>query len=432
MQRLRAIGIAILAIGLVDGFDDGVWAEDWPQFRGLQRDGRSPERNLWGTIKDREPALKWMAEGVGAGYASLAVADNRLYTTGNVGNRQAVTALAVTDGRVLWSQPISEGEPRHGYKGSRCTPTVDGSRVYAVSSDGAILCLQASDGQTIWRRRFDDWQGKMMSGWGFSESPLVDGDRVVCTPGGEQGMMVALDKLTGREIWAAKLPAPGEESQNGKSLKDGAAYASIVISQGGGVKQYVQLVGRGVIGVRASDGQVLWRYARVANSTANIPTVIVDGDQIFCSTGYNTGSALLKLTAAKDDTVSMQEVYYLEAKTLQNKHGGMVLVDGHLYCGHGNGLGLPLCLEVASGKVAWGPERGVASGESSVAYADGHVVFRFQDGTVAIYRATPEKPELLRSFQPAFQEKESWAYPVIANGNLYLREQDKVMCYELR
>ncbi len=408
-------------------------AEDWPQFRGPNRDGISSETGLWNTIQSDDPKLVWMAEGVGNGYASVSVLKDRLYTTGNTQNGQVLSCVSLKDGKVLWSQPISESSPKHGYPGSRTTPTIDGDRLYAVSSDGAIVCLNAMSGKPIWRRDFDEWGGKMMSGWGFSESPLVDDKVVVCTPGGRKGMLVALDKMTGREVWASKSSSSATSSKGeNKESKDGAGYASIVISNGGGVKQYVQLVGRGVIGVRASDGEVLWHYDRVANTTANIPSVVVDGDTVFCSTGYNTGSALLKLTAAGDKKVSMEEVYFLDAKTLQNKHGGMVLVNGHIYCGHGNGLGLPICVEMKTGKIAWGPERGVGSGESSVTYADGHIVFRFQNGKVAIVKANPEKFELVRSFDPAFQQKESWSYPVIADGRLYLREQNNVMCYQLR
>ncbi len=412
-------------------------AEDWPQFRGPNRDGISRETGLWNNIQSKDPELVWMAEGVGSGYASVSVVKDRLYTTGNSKNNQVLSCVSLKDGKVLWAQPISENNPKHGYPGSRTTPTIDGDRLYAVSSNGAIVCLNAMNGLPIWRRDFKDWNGAMMSGWGFSESPLVDDKVVVCTPGGSKGMLVALDKTTGREVWASKLDVGTAEGLPGgkgdkKELKDGAGYASIVISNGGGVKQYVQLVGRGVIGVRASDGEVLWQYSRVANSTANIPSVIADGDNIFCSTGYGTGSALLKLTSAGNNKVSMEEVYFLEAKTLQNKHGGMVLVNGHIYCGHGNGSGLPICVDIKTGAVAWGPERGVGSGESSVTYADGHVVFRFQDGKIAIVKANSEKFEVIRSFDPAFQEKESWSYPVIADGRLYLREQNKVMCYQLR
>ena len=420
---------SLLGIWLICAAATMAFAEPWTQFRGIHRDGISQETGLWNLVQNSDPKLEWMAEGVGNGYASVSVVDGRVFTTGNTQDAQSVTALSTKDGKVLWTQPISQRKPKHGYEGSRSTPTVDGDRLYVCGSDGSIVCLGIANGELKWRRDFSDWQGKMMNGWGFSESPLVDGDLVLCTPGSNQAMIVALNKTTGQEIWSTKMDDTWKDK---KELKDGAGYSSIVVSNGGGVKQYVQLVGRGVIGVRASDGELLWRYTRVGNMTANIPSVIASGDSIFCSTGYNTGSALLKLTQDGKDRVSMEEVYFLDSKTLQNKHGGMVLVDGHIYCGHGNGSGMPICVEMKSGNIAWGPERNTGKGESSVAYADGHVVYRFQDGTVAIVKADPKKYEVIRSFKPAFQEKESWSYPAISDGMLYLREQNKVMCYRLR
>ena len=404
-------------------------ADPWPQFRGSHRDSICRETGLWDKIQSRDPKLEWTAEGVGNGYASVSIVDGRIFTTGNTNSDQSVVALSAKDGKVLWTQPISQRKPKHGYEGSRSTPTVDGDRLYVCGSDGSIVCLSTANGQPKWRRDFRDWNGKMMSGWGFSESPLIDGDVVVCTPGSNEAMLVAFNKMTGQEIWTTKMD---DTSQDKKELKDGAGYSSIMISNGGGVKQYVQLVGRGVIGVRASDGVLLWRYDKVGNTTANIPSVIASGDDIFCSTGYNTGSALLKLKADGNDKVTMEEVYFLDAKTLQNKHGGMVLVDGYIYCGHGNGLGLPVCIDMKSGNVAWGPERSVGKGESSVVYADGHILYRFQDGTIAIVKANPQKFEVVKSFMPNFQEKESWSYPAISEGMLFLREQNKVMCYRLR
>lgn len=424
----RMLGLALVLCGAAVAL-----GEDWTQFRGNNRDGKSPETGLWKHIGDGAPKLEWMGEGLGKGYASVAVVGDRIYTTGNTDKGQAVCAVSAKDGKLIWSTPITPQVPKHDYEGSRSTPTVDGDRLYVVGSGGSIACLKTSDGKEVWSRKFSDWDGKMMSGWGYSESPLVDGDRVVCTPGGSKGMVVALNKATGDTIWEAKLPEYGEEKgRNGSPLRDGAGYASIMISNGGGVKQYVQLVGRGVIGVRASDGKLLWRYAGVANATANIPTVLIDGDFVFCSTAYDTGSALLKLTSAGKDEVQMSEVYQLKAKELQNKHGGMVLVDGYIYCGQGNGQGLPICVKMADGKIAWGPERAPGSGESSICYADGAVVFRRDNGMVDIVKATPEKFELLGSFEPQFHEAKSWAYPVISGGKLYLREQDKLMCYPLK
>lgn len=416
-----------LAVSLSVGVES-LFAESWPQFRGPNRDGISNEKGLWKKIADQDPELVWMAEGIGSGYGSVSIADGRVYATGNVNDAQSVTAVDVSSGEIIWSTSITEGKPNHSYEGSRSTPTVDGTKLYAVGSGGSIVCLETENGTVLWSKNFDQWQGKMMSGWGFSESPLVDGNLVLCTPGGDKALMVALDKNTGEEVWATAL---GDTNKDSKQLNEGAGYASIVISNGGGVKQYVQLVGKGVVGVRASDGKLLWRYTGVGNTVANIPTVIANKNDIFCSTGYDAGSALLRLTKKGKDEVQMKEIYFLPPKTLQNKHGGMVLVDGFIYCGHGNGNGLPICVEMKSGKVAWGPQRGAGSGESSVAYADGHIVFRFENGKVSIVKATPKKFEVVRTFDPAFQERESWAYPAIADGKLFLREQGKIMCYQL-
>lgn len=403
-------------------------AEDWSQWRGQSRDGKSAETGLFGNWDSDGPPQLWTAEGLGNGYASVSVADGSIYTTGNFEDGQAVVAIDAKTGNRRWKQSLTATQPKHGYEGSRSTPSIDGDRLYVVTSDGAIVCLNRGDGKVRWQRKFSDWNGKMMSGWGFSESPLVDGDRILCTPGGSQGLIVALNKMTGDEIWTSPLDPSGTDED---SLKNGAGYSSIMISNAAGVKQYVQLVGRGLVGVRASDGKLMWRYSRVGNTTANIPTPLVDGDYVFTSTGYGTGSALLHLVADSDGGVRAEEVYWLEAKQLQNKHGGMVLVDGHIYCGTGNGNGLPICVKLRSGEIAWGPERGVGKGETSLVYADGHLVLRREDGTVMLLRATPEKMDVLQTFKPNFQQGKSWAHPVISGGRLYLREQDKLMCYAL-
>jgi outer membrane protein assembly factor BamB len=264
----------------------------------------------------------------------------------------------------------------------------------------------------------------MMSGWGYSESVLVDGAVAICTPGGPDAMMVALNKDTGKELWKCKVP------EFGKNGKDGAGYGSAVISMGAGVKQYVRMVGRGTIGVRASDGKFLWGYDHSANSTANISMPVIVGDHVFSSTAYGAGSGLVKLE--KDgDGVKATEVYFIKPDVLQNHHGGMVLVDGYIYCGHKQNGGDPVCIDIKTGKVMWGPEKSLGKGSAAVTYADGHVIFRYQSGLVALVEASPKAFRLKGSFTPKFQERESWAYPVVSGGMLYLREQDKLMCYKL-
>jgi outer membrane protein assembly factor BamB len=361
---------------------------------------------------------------MGAGYGGVAVVGGKIYTTGDLKDGQGVVAVDAKDGKVLWATVLTEGAPKHGFEGSRCTPTVVGDQLWVTTSNGMIACLSTA-GKVVWKKHFDkEWAGKMMSGWGYSESVLVDGKTVVCTPGGPTAMMVALDKDTGKELW--KCPVP----EFGKSGKAGAGYSSVVISMAAGVKQYVQMTGLGVIGVRASDGKFLWGYDRSANKVANISSPVIAGEHVFSSTAYGAGAGMVKLE--KDgDGVKATEVYFLAADVLQNHHGGMVLVDGYLYGAHKQNGGDPFCLDVMTGKFMWGPVKALGGGSAAVTYADGHLIFRYQDGLVALMEATPKEFKPKGSFKPVFQEKESWAHPVVSDGRLYLREQNKMMSYQL-
>ncbi len=420
-MQSRTIAVSILSL-----LANAAQAKDWPQWRGPDRTGLSAEKGIIKSWEGSAPKLLWNVKGSGSGFSSVSIVDGILYTSGNFEGGQGVSAFSIKDGKLLWQTPVTDFVPKHGYQGARSAPTVDGDKLYITTSNGVIACL-STKGKIVWSKDFKkEWKGKMMSGWGFSESPLVDGDRVVCTPGGNDAFMVSLDKKTGTTKWKTKI----ESEDLGKKGKDGAGYGSIVISNGGGVKQYVQMTGRGVIGVRTKDGRLIWNYNKVANSTANIPTPVVDGDHVFCSTGYGTGSALLKLVK-KGSTVVAEEVYFLKPKTLQNHHGGLLLIDGHIYGAHKHNGGDPICVEMKSGEVKWGPEKGVGHGSACVTFVDGHLIYRYQSGHVALVKATPKGYELKGSFMPAHQEAESWAHPVVSDGKLYLREQDHIMCYEL-
>ena len=421
----RAPKFALLAVaGLALPFGS-LQAEDWPGFRNAGRTGASSETGLQQTWEGQQPRLLWSTEGIGGGFASVSIVGNRIFTTGNFADGQGAVCVAADSGRELWKTTITDVVPKHSYEGSRSTPTVDGDRLYLVTSDGQLACLQTADGKIVWKREFKkEFGGQMMSGWGYSEPPLVDGDRLICTPGGKNAMLVALDKLTGEEIWRCAVP----EFNRGR----GAGYASVVISNGGGVKQYIQVIGQGVIGVRADDGQFLWGYGRVANGTANIPTPLVDGDYVFASTGYGTGAALLKLEATAEG-VEAEEIYFKEGKELQNHHGGMVLHNGYVYLGHQHNNGFPMCVEMKTGEVAWGGNvRGPGSGSAAVIYADGNLIFRYQNGLLAMIEATPREYKLKGTWMPEYTKTPSWAHPAIADGKLYLREQDRLMCYDLR
>ena len=204
----------------------------------------------------------------------------------------------------------------------------------------------------------------------------------------------------------------------------------MVVSEGGGVRQYVQLIGRGLIGVEAASGRFLWGYNRVANDVANIATPLVQGDLVFASTGYGTGAVLLRL-AAEGDGIRADEVYFLDADTFQNHHGGLILHDGHVYTGTGHNKGFPLAVELATGEVAWGPIRNDGENSAAVAYADGRIYMRYQNGLMILVEATPEAYREHGSFMIPEVEKESWPHPVIAGGRLFLREQDNLWVYDV-
>jgi outer membrane protein assembly factor BamB len=303
---------------------------------------------------------------------------------------------------------------------------VDDGQVFAVTTDGDVVCLQALSGREQWRRSFTrDFGGRMMSSWMFSESPLVDGDRVIVTPGGGGAMLVALDRQTGRDVWRATVPRLGT---NGN---DGAAYASAMISNGGGVKHYVQLLGRGLVGIRASDGAFLWGYNRVANDIANISTPLVSGNFVFASTGYSTGAAMLELSADGKGGVAARERYFLNAGVLQNHHGGFVLIDGIVYGGNGHNNGFPFALELATGQMRWERTRGAGTGSAAVTAADGRLYFRYQDGTMALIPADPGNYAVTSTFTIPNVRNPSWSHPVISGGRLYLREQDALYAYAI-
>ena len=439
-------------------------AGDWPQWQGPNRDGVSTETGLLKKWPDDGPPVLWTTQDLGIGLAGVSVQKGRIFTMGErdasaagkeasdkdkedhskdtkgkhgkkgkqkarsgQGKQQYVDALKEADGTPLWSVSIGTGMNNGGgYSGPRCTPAADGKHVYALSIDGDLACLDSATGDVVWTKNLKkDFDGQMMSGWGYAESPLVDGDRLICTPGGKKDTMVALNKLTGKTIWSCSVPEFGHKG------KDGAGYSSVVISHGAGVKQYVQLIGRGLVGIRADDGKFLWGYDKMANGTANIPTPIVRGDYVFDSTGYGAGAALLKLTAS-DDGVKAHEVYFLDHTKLQNHHGGMVLVGNYLYGGHGHNEGAPICLEFLTGKVVWKENHGPGDGSAAVGYADGRLYFRYQNGVLALLDASPKGYKVEGSFSIPDVAVPSWPHPVIAGGRLYIRDQQRLICYKLK
>jgi outer membrane protein assembly factor BamB len=410
------LAAAILAASAVPGHCQKESSQtDW---RGPNRDGILPGKGLLQDWKT-PPKLLWSIKGLGKGLASVNIAEGKMFTMGQRKGGEHVIALDLNTQQELWAAKLGDND-----KDPNCTPVFSGGRVYGLGFNGDLGCFDAKTGKELWRKSFaNDFNGRMMSGWGYSESPLVDGDRLIVTPGGDHALMAALDAKTGDVIWKTDTTDHGS---------GGAAYSSIVISKGGGVKQYVTLTGKALVGVAAADGKLLWHYDRIANGTANIPTPLVLGDHIFTSTGYGTGAALLKLT--KDaGGVKMEEVYFLDAGSFQNHHGGMVAVGDYIYAGTGHNNGFPICIEWKTGKTVWGKERHSAGQESAaVVFADGSLYFRYQNGVMALIEASPKGYAEKGHFKIASVNGPSWPHPVIHGGKLLLRDQDNLHCYDLK
>lgn len=397
-------------------------ADDWPAWRGANRNAVSQETGLIDAWPADGPPLGWRVPGIGKGYSSVVVSEGLVFTTGRIDGDVYYFAIELKTGKQKWASKIGTTA-----RNVMATPTVHGKFVYAVDPDGELVCLSVSDGKIVWQRSFvEDFGGRLMSGRGYGESPLVDGERLICTPGGADAMIVALDRRSGDVIWKSTIP------DIGKKGRDGAAFSSILISHAAGVRQYVQLVGRGLVGVEAETGRFLWGYNDIANQTANIPTPVGRADFVFSANGYHAGGVLLKIERDDSETgVSAREVYRLKGNRFQNHHGGFVLIGHHIFGGHGSNNGLPTCFEFETGKIAW-KQRGAGTGSASVVAADGHLYFHYQDGVVALIEASTEDYRLKGTFNLPSAGGDSWSHPVIAAGRLFLREQEELFAYNLR
>ncbi len=412
--------IALLVV--VFGCSVSARAADWPNWRGANRNAVSTESGLLTSWEEGPPVLAWQASGIGDGYSSVVVGDQFVYTTGRIGEDVYCFALDANSGLEVWTTKVGETS-----RNVMSTPTIDEDLLFVLDPDGDLACLNRSDGAILWQRSFvEDFGGRLMSSRGYAESPLIDGDRLICTPGGQDAMIVALERGTGQTIWKCAVPEIGEKGN------DGAAFSSIVVSEAAGVRQFIQMTGRGLIGVHSETGRLLWSYNDIANRTANIPTPIVHGDLVFSANGYNAGSVLLRIESTSDGTqVSAREVYRLQGAEFQNHHGGFVVIDGHIYGGHGSNNGLPTCLELETGEILW-KRRGPGTGSASIVAADGNLYFRYQDGVMAMIEATPAEYRPRGTFEIPGAGGDSWSHPVIAQGKLLLREKNVVFAYSLR
>jgi outer membrane protein assembly factor BamB len=386
-------------------------AADWPQWRGPNRDGKSADTGLLKDWPEGGPKLRWKATDIGTGYSAPSVVGGKVYLQTTRGEEEFALALDEKTGKPVWQTPIGKVGKNNGpqYPGTRSTPTADGDRLYCLASDGTLVCL-TTDGKAKWTKSLPGDLGGKVGNWAYAESVLVDGDVVVCTPGGKEAGLAALNKMTGEVVWKATLPGGGV-----------ADYASIMPVEAGGSKQYVQFMRNGVFGVDARTGKYLWRYDRTVQKGANILTPVVSGNRVF--TAGSQGAGTVEVVTA-GDKVEAKEVYFDRA--LGAGIGGAVLVDGHLYGTTPNEL---FCADFATGKVKWSAQSVRAA---SICYADGRLYVRGHGGEVALVEATPEEyREKGRFQQPDRSERPAWPHPVVANGGFYLRDQGVLLCYDV-
>jgi len=383
---------------------------EWHQWRGPNRENKSLETGLLARWPPGGPKLLWTARGCGAGFASVIVADGLIYTAGDKGQNCMIIALDL-DGQLKWETPNGAALPG-GTGGSHGTPTFDNGKIYHENCHGDVVCLDAKTGQQNWTVNILRKFGGRNIGWALSESVLVDGDNVICTPGGPDASIVALNKHTGETVWTSK------------GLSDPAAYASPIVFELDGLRQICTFTARGVVGVNAKTGEFLWRYDRPANGTANCATPIYANGFVFAASAYDRGGGQARITVRGNKASATQT---WETRDMMNHHGDMVLVGGYIYGNHGNGWS---CLDFKTGKLMY-YDNGI--GKGSVTYADGMLYCYNEGGGVALVRATPQQHEIVGRFQiPRGGSGPTWAHPVVCGGRLYLRHGDCLFAYDIK
>jgi outer membrane protein assembly factor BamB len=385
-------------------------AADWPQWQGPDRTGMSKETGLLSAWPATGPAVVWSATGLGSGYGSMAVAGERVFVQGTRGGRSVVLAYNRADGKEVWSKALGQAGNDDRGPGPRGTPTVDGDRLYVLTELGDLACLK-TDGAEVWQRNIlRDFNGPQIR-WQISESPLVDGAHLIVSPGGPGAGMVKLDKMTGKTVWTAK------------DLSDAAGYSSPIVADVQGVRTYFTFTSSAGVGVRASDGKLMFRYPRAANNVANITTPIYSDNKVFFTSAYDTGAGLVDLSVQGGE-VKAKEVYF--TREMKNHHGGVVLVNGYLY---GFNDSILTCLEFATGKMMW---RDRSVGKGSVMFADGHLYLQGENNIVGLAEASPAGYKEKGRFTIADKGLPSWAHPVVSGGRLYVRNQDSLVAYDIK
>jgi len=384
-------------------------ANDWPQWRGPNRDGISSERGLLKDWPAGGPPLAWKTSGAGEGYSSFATANGRLYTLGARGGTEYVIAFDAASGKRLWESAHGQRFSNDRGDGPRATPTIEGDRLYAYGASGDLSVMDTASGKVIWAVNVLKQFGGRNITWGLSESPLVLSDRILVNAGAPGASIVALKKTDGSVIW--------------KSEGDEAGYSSAILHEAGGVREAIFFTARRALGVDVNNGHVLWSYNRVANGTANIATPIVRNNKVFLSSGYGTGAALLDLTAA-DGKINAREVYF--TREMKNHHASSVVVGDYLY---GFDDMILKAMQFDTGKVAW---RDRSVGKGSLVFADDRLYLYSENGVVGLAEAVPDGYREHGRFQLRTGNLPTWSHPIVSGGKLYLRDQDTLYAYDVR
>ncbi len=404
--------LCFIAIALV--VQSTALAQDWPQWRGPNRDDISKETGLLDKWPANGPKQVWVNKSSGLGYSGFAVVKDRLYTMGLDDGKSYVICLNTKDGKEIWRTKVSDWYRNSWGDGPRCTPTVDGDNVYILSANGDVACLAAKDGKKVWSKSLvSDFGGKVPR-WGYSESVLIDGDRLLCTPGGSDGTVVCLKKSDGSTVWQSK------------DITEPAHYSSIIVAKSGKQKQYVQLTPRKLFGL-SEKGEVLWT-SDWNGRIAVIPTPIYQDNKVYITSGYGVGCKLVDIS----DTKNVKEVW--RNRVMKNHHGGVILLNGYLY-GYSDKVGWT-CQNWEDGELVWNEKRVLKKG--AIGYADGHFYcLEEQTGKVGLIKATEKGFELKGQFQlsPLSKKRKPqgkiWVHPTIAGGKLYLRDQEIIYCYDI-
>ena len=387
---------------------------DWPQWRGAGRVGHSPDTSILAPWPKNGPKQAWVFKDAGIGYSSFSIVGTRLFTMGARQESEQVICLNTTTGKEVWATSLGPVYENNWGDGPRSTPTVDGDHLYALSATGILACLNIKDGTEVWKVDVVKSLGGELQGWGYTESVLIDGDHVICTPGGQQGTMAALDKKTGAVVWQSS------------KLKGPAQYSSPIRIEVNGQPQYAQLLMNKVVGIAPKDGALLWETS-FPGRVAVIPTLVFHDNSVYATAGYGTGCQMIKLDGAEPEVV-------YEEKSITNHHGGVIVVDGKIY-GHSDKGGWT-CQDFLTGKIEWQDE---SLGKGTCTYAAGHLICVDEnDGTVVLATAKPDKWQEISRFrlapQTSLRKKEGriWSHPVVVNGRLYLRDQDLIFCYNVQ